>query len=272
MSFDKEYKKLIEQCLEGTLRPTRGVPAFSILGVTIRHDMSLGFPATTLRALPFKSVAIETDFYLKGLTDKKWLKDRGCNFWSHWSSPTSDDEHDLGPIYGFEWRNWGKKYRNESSVGIDQLKNLISEIKTNPESKRLVVTQWNPTNMEHCSIPPCPFAFQILKYGNTLNMVFYQRSVDVCLGLPNDFAQYALLLQLICNQTGYIPGEVVGMFGQAELYENHLENAKELLKRDIKKYPQLIIDTKINMNNFNYLDASLEDYQHHKKLNFKISV
>jgi thymidylate synthase len=272
MSFDKEYKKIIQQCIAGTLRPTRDIPAFSILGVTISHDMSLGFPATTLRKLPFKSVTVETDFYLKGLTDKKWLQDRGCNFWNHWSSPTSDDENDLGPIYGYEWRNWGNNYRNDSGKGLDQLKNLINDIKTNPESKRLVVTQWNRANMEHCSIPPCPFAFQILKYGNKLNMIFYQRSVDVCLGLPNDFAQHALLLQLICNETKYLPGEVIGMFGQAELYENHIKNAKELLKRDIKKYPQLKINTETNMDNFNFQDVYLENYKHHNSLNFKISV
>lgn len=272
MSFDKEYKKLIKTCLSGTLRPTRDVPAYSVLGVAIRHDMSLGFPATTLRKLPFKSVSVETDFYLKGLTDKQWLEDRGCKFWSHWHSPTSNDENDLGPIYGYEWRNWGSDYKNKSHKGIDQLKNLIKEIKHNPESKRMVVTQWNPSNIEHCSIPPCPFAFQILKYGNKLNMIFYQRSVDVCLGLPNDFAQYALLLQLICNETDYIPGEVVGMFGQAELYKNHIENATEILQRETKKYPKLILKKNIYLDNFNYYDVGLENYEPHKKLNFKISV
>ena len=114
MSFDKEYKRVIEMCLKGALRPTRDISAFSVPGVTIRHDMSLGFPATTLRKLPFRSVSVETDFYLKGLTDKRWLEDRGCNFWKYWNSPTSDDKNDLGPIYGFEWRNWGLDYENKS--------------------------------------------------------------------------------------------------------------------------------------------------------------
>lgn len=272
MSFDKEYKKIIRMCLKGTLRPTRDVPAFSVIGITIRHDMELGFPATTLRKLPFQSVCVETDFYLKGLTNKKWLLDRGCNFWKYWNSPTSDTTDDLGPIYGYEWRNWGIDYKLKQGKGIDQLKKLILEIKRNPESKRLIVSAWNPLNLEHCSIPACPFAFQILKYGDKLNMIFYQRSVDVCLGLPNDFAQYALLLQLICNETDYTTGEVIGMFGQAELYENHIENAKKMLKRKISKYPTLGMDRSINLSNFNYTDPTLTNYKHHKQLNFKISV
>ncbi len=272
MNFDTEYKKIIQQCLGGELRLTRDVPAYSVLAVTLRHDMSLGFPATTLRKLPFRSVAVETDFYLKGLTDKKWLQDRGCKFWDHWSSPTSNDDSDLGPIYGFEWRNWGRDYRGVEAKGVDQLKKLIHEIKINPDSKRLVVSQWNPANMEHCSIPPCPFAFQILKYGNKLNMIFYQRSVDVCLGLPNDFAQYALLLELICAETGYVPGEVIAMFGQAELYENHIGNAKEMLKRGEKKPPKLTLPTGANLDSFNYFDAILQEYDHHDQLTFKISV
>lgn len=149
-----------------------------------------------MRKLPFKYVCIETDFYLKGLTDKRWLQKRGCKFWDYWKSPTANNDYDLGPIYGYEWLNWGKEYRDkDSKKGINQLKWLISEIKHNSDSKRLLVTQWNPTNNKHCSIPPCPFAFQILKYGDKLNLVFYQRSVDVCLGLPNDFAQYALYIK-----------------------------------------------------------------------------
>jgi thymidylate synthase len=274
--FDTQYKEIMKECLEeGFLRPTRsGIPAYSLIGKTIVHDMKGGFPLCTLRQMPQKSMRVETEFYLKGYTDKKWLTDRGCHFWDHWQNRLSDDPNDLGPTYGFEWRNFGAEYTGIGDYinqGIDQIKWVLEKIKKYPENKRLVVSQWNPKDIDQQAIPPCPFAFQLLKHGDDLNIIFYQRSADVCIGLPNDFAQHALLLYLFCLETGYNPGKVVGMFGQVELYENHLEGAKELLTRETFAYPQ-VITSSFSIFDWKFEDTIFLDYKHGEKIYFPIAV
>jgi thymidylate synthase len=275
--FDTQYKEIIKESLEeGFLRPTRsGIPAYSLIGKTIVHDMKGGFPLCTLRQMPQKSMRVETEFYLKGYTDKKWLTDRGCHFWDHWQNRLSDDPNDLGPTYGFEWRNFGAEYTgigDYSNQGVDQIKWVLEKLKKYPENKRLVVSQWNPKDIDQQAIPPCPFAFQLLKHGNDLNIIFYQRSADVCIGLPNDFAQHALLLHLFCLETEYNPGKVIGMFGQVELYENHLEGAKELLTRETFAYPQVITSSFSSIFDWKFEDTIFLDYKHGEKMYFPIAV
>lgn len=276
-NFDKQYKKIIKDCLEvGFLRPTRsGIPAYSLIGSVISHDMKEGFPLSTLRKMPQKSMRVETEFYLKGYTDKKWLQDRGCHFWDYWSNRTSDDENDLGPTYGFEWRHFGADYKgigDYTGQGVDQIKWVIEKLKKYPENKRLVVSQWNPKDIDQQAIPPCPFAFQLLKHGEELNLIFYQRSADVCLGLPNDFAQHALLLELFCKEVGYKPGKVIGMFGQVELYENHIDGAKELIKRRSKKLPQLSTEKFKTIFDWSYEDTQVINYKSGEAIKFPIAV
>ena len=276
-NFDTQYKEIVKECLEnGFLRPTRsGIPAYSLIGKTITHDMQLGFPLCTLRKMPQKSMRVETEFYLQGYTDKKWLTNRGCHFWDYWQNRQSDDPNDLGPTYGFEWRYFGADYTgigDYSGQGIDQIKWVIEKLKKYPENKRLVVCQWNPKDIDRQAIPPCPFAFQLLKHGGELNMIFYQRSGDVCLGLPNDFAQHALLLHLFCLETGYKPGKVVGMFGQVELYENHIEGAKKLLA--IKPSACPLAETKnfTSIFDWKFEDTIFTNYQHGEKISFPIAI
>ncbi len=276
-NFDTQYKEIIKECLnEGYLRPTRsGIAAYSLLGKTIEHDMKLGFPLSTLRKMPQKSIRVETEFYLKGYTDKKWLIDHGCHFWDYWQNPKSKDQNDLGPTYGFEWRNFGADYKgigNYSGQGIDQIMYLIKTIKEDPESKRLIVSQWNPKDLDQQAVPPCSFAFQILKYGDELTMIFYQRSADVCLGLPNDFAQHALLLHLLCLETGYKAGKVIGMFGQVELYENHTEGAKKLLLANALPYSIVSTNKFSNIFDWNFEDTEFINYKHGEKINFPIAI
>jgi len=276
-TFEQQYKTLIQNALEeGFLRPTRsGIPAYSLLGKTLEHDMKDGFPLLTCRKMPQKSMRVETEFYLKGYTDKKWLTDRGCHFWDYWHNKQSEDSNDLGPTYGFEWRHFGANYTsigNYQGQGIDQIKWVIEKLKKCPESKRLVVSQWNPKDLEQQAIPPCPFAFQLLKHGEELNIIFYQRSGDICLGVPNDFAQHALLLHLFCLETGYKEGKVIGMFGQIELYENHLEGAKELLTREIQTLPQVVTEHFSGIDNWSYQDTIFTNYNHGEKIHFPIAV
>jgi thymidylate synthase len=245
------------------------------MGKTIEHDMKLGFPLSTLRQMPQKSMRVETEFYLKGYTDKKWLTDRGCHFWDQWQGNQSEDSNDLGPTYGFEWRNFGADYKgigDYTGQGIDQIKTLIEKIKKDPESKRLVVSQWNPKDIDQQSIPPCPFAFQILKYGDELSLIFYQRSADICLGLPNDFAQHALLLHLICLETGYKEGKVIGMFGQVELYENHIDGARKLLEVESFDYSTALTKNFTGVLNWKFTDTTFINYQHGEKINFPIAI
>lgn len=275
--FEQQYKELLSEALEhGLLRPTRsGIPAYSLLGKTLEHDMSDGFPLLTLRKMPEKSMRVETEFYLKGYTDKKWLQDRGCHFWDYWQNKHSEDPNDLGPTYGFEWRHWNAEYSgigDYGGKGIDQIKLVIDKLKKYPENKRLVVSQWNASDVDKQAIPPCPFAFQLLKHGDYLNIIFYQRSGDMCLGLPNDFAQHALLLHLFCKETGYKEGKVIGMFGQIELYENHVEGAKELLQRTNGVLPAIQTGKFTTITEWSYEDTVFTNYQPQLKISFPIAV
>lgn len=275
--FDTQYKSLLKECREeGFLRPTRaGIPAYSILGKTIEHDMKLGFPLSTLRKMPQKSMRVETEFYLKGYTDKKWLTDRGCHFWDYWQNRLLDNPNDLGPTYGFEWRHFGAEYKgigNYEGKGIDQIKWVLEKLRKYPENKRLVVSQWNPKDIDQQAIPPCPFAFQLIKHGDELNIIFYQRSADICLGLPNDFAQHALLLHLFCLETGYKTGKVIGMFGQIELYENHYEKSQLLLDAAQLPYPTVVTEKFTSIFNWSFEDTKFINYQHGEKIDFPIAV
>ena len=275
--FDEQYTGLLKECLEnGFLRPTRsGIDAYSVIGKTIEHDMSAGFPLCTLRQMPQKAMRVETEFYIRGYTDKSWLIERGCHFWDYWQNRQSNDPNDLGPTYGFEWRHFGAEYKgigDYTGQGVDQFKWVLEKIRKYPENKRLVVVQWNPKDTDQQAIPPCPFAFQLLKHGEYLNLIFYQRSGDVCIGLPNDFAQHALLLHLFCLETGYKPGKVVAMFGQVELFANHVEGAKELLDREPQTPPQVQTDNFKSIFEWEYEDSKFIDYKHGEKIKFDIAV
>ncbi len=276
-SFEEQYKDLLREALEqGLPRPTRwGIDAYSLMGKTLEHDMKDGFPLLTLRKMPEKSMRVETEFYLKGYTDKSWLTERGCHFWDYWHTNESGDPNDLGPTYGFEWRHWGADYRgigDYEDKGIDQIKWLIENLKNDPDSKRLVVSQWNASDIDKQAIPPCPFAFQLLKYGDELNLIFYQRSGDLCLGVPNDFAQHALLLHLFCKETGYVPGKVIAMFGQVELCETHRDGAKELIERYCKSLPQIQTNKFTSILDWSYQDTEFLNYNFQEKITFPIAV
>jgi thymidylate synthase len=275
-NYELQYKNLINETIQfGTKRVTRsGVYAYSLMGKSLEHDMSDGFPLLTIRKMPQKSIRVETEFYLKGYTDRSWLQKNGCTFWNNWENKEFEDKDDLGPTYGFEWRNWGKEYlgiNKHNGKGIDQIQLLLKEIKENPESKRLIVTQWNPSDVSKFVIPPCPFSFQIIKYENKLNLIFYQRSGDLCLGVPNDFAQHALILHLICLETEYEEGKVIGMFGNVELYENHVLGAKKMLTQDILQLPNILTKNFTSLDNWSYGDTQFLNYSSAEKINFIVN-
>lgn len=289
-NFEKDYKKLIKVTLNGTQKNTRsGVDALMYPGGMLRHDMSSGFPLVTIKKSKFNLIATELEFFIKGLTDKKWLQDRGNHFYDQWCNPKIVEygrsknikrqmlqERDLGPINGFQWRHFGAPYKgcgfNYASSGIDQLALLIENIKKNPQSKRLVVTAWNPLDMDQACIPPCPFAFEISIFNDKLNLFFYQRSVDLMLGLPADFAEHALLLHLIAKSTGYKEGSITGFFGNLEIYVNHVDGAKKILKRKSFNLPYIKTDNFKTIFDWEASMSRVINYKHHPYVKFDIAI
>lgn len=288
--FDNDYKNLIKQTLGGLKRSTRsGVDAYMFPGGMIRHDMSRGFPLTTIKKGKFELLATELEFFIKGKTDKKWLKDRGNYFYNQWCNPQvipyacdeetkrkMFEERDLGPINGFQWRHFGAKYsgykKNYSGLGFDQLAHLIETIKKDPFSKRMVVTAWNPVDNLQACIPPCPFAFEVTIFKDRLNLFFFQRSVDLMLGFPADFAEHALLLHLLAKETGYKEGFLTAFFGNLEIYENHIEGAREMIKRIPFTLPKIKTSHFSSIFDWEVTQTEIVNYKHHPYIKFDIAI
>lgn len=289
----KTYLNIVEKILdEGVLEETRtGIKAYTIAGAIFEHDMSKGFPLLTTKKTPFKLVASELEFFIKGITDKKWLQNKNNHIWDEWASPKKTpyghseefkkkmlEERDLGPIYGFQWRHFNASYENYNSdyenKGIDQLKNIINTLKTNKRDRRMIVNSWNPIQINEMALPPCHYSFQITVVDNKLNLLWNQRSVDTMLGLPFNIASYGLLLHLIAKESGLKEGKLVGFLADVHIYENHLEGAKEQLKRDPEKYKLATIETKNWKSIFDWQseDTKIINYESYERIPFKIAV
>lgn len=279
----------MEEGIEKSDRTGTGV--LSVAGVMFEHDMSQGFPLLTTKKMPFKVMGAELEFFIKGITDKEWLKERRCHIWDEWCSPKKvpyahdeetkkqmAEERDLGPIYGFQWRHFGADYvdyqTNYGTQGVDQLKKLINALKTNPTDRRMIVMAWNPTKLSEMALPPCHYGFQVTVTGDKLNLMWNQRSVDVALGLPFNISSYALLLHLLAKETGYKEGRLVGFLGDTHIYLNHLDGLKEQLTRDPNLYPlpQIKTDNFTNIFDWQYTDTELIGYQSHPGIKFNIAI
>lgn len=281
----RNYFEIVERVLEkGVKKSDRtGTGTLSYSGMIFEHDMSTGFPLLTSKFVPFKLVASELEFFIRGFTDKQWLKDRNNHIWDEWCSPYkvpySNDpeiqkkmmqENDLGPVYGWQWRNFnGSPYKK----GIDQLKNLVQTLKTNPHDRRMIVSAWNPEQIESMALPPCHYGFQLTVEENRMNLMWNQRSVDVALGLPFNIASYALLLCLLCWETHYYkPGRLIGFLGDTHIYENHMEKIQEQIKREPYELPMIDCKDFSTIFNWEYTDAVIRNYNHHKRINYNIAV
>ncbi len=248
------------------------------------HDMSQGFPLTTIRKMPWRSIRVELEGFIKGITDKKWYQDRKCGFWNEWSNPievdnfikySSDmfpneafDENgevkrkwvqenlmDLGPIYGYQWRKFGQHYNfseeefydtykeapNGVYEGRDKLKDIVSKLKNSPYDRRMVCSAWNPNQMNMMALPPCHWAWNVVVYGDKLNLVWHQRSCDLLLGVGSNIASYGLLMMLLCEESGLKPGKLMGTLADCHIYQNHMEAAKILADREEVELPELYI-------------------------------
>lgn len=287
------YLNLVRHILEhGELKENRtGVAAYTVAGAMFEHDMAQGFPLLTTKKMPFKVMATELEFFIKGITDKKWLQDRACHIWDEWASPRlaayghdeeskqrMRSERDLGPVYGFQWRHFGAQYENYDTDytgrGVDQLAGLVEKLKTNPNDRRMIVSAWNPVALPEMGLPPCHYAFQCTVINGRLNLMWNQRSVDTMLGLPFNIASYALLLHLLAKETGLKEGKLVGFLGDVHIYENHLDGAREQLTRDPEKFPLPAIQTEPWNGLFNWEapHTKLIDYESYPRIEFQIAV
>ena len=293
MNCMRAYLDIVKNVLEnGEKVSTRqGLTAYTIAGAIFEHDMSKGFPLLTTKKMPFRLISTELEFFINGITDKRWLLDRNNHIWDEWASPKKApyghdeaskkrmlEERELGPIYGFQWRHFNAKYENYdtdyTNKGIDQLKKLVETLKTNPRDRRMIVSAWNPPQLEEMGLPPCHYSFQVTTINEKLNLMWNQRSVDTMLGLPFNIASYALLLHLLAKEVGMREGKLAGFLGDVHLFENHLEGAREQLSRDPSKYPLPKIETKKWTSVFDWKaeDTTLLDYESYPRIPFEIAI
>ena len=275
--LDKTFQENLELILtKGYKKEDRtGTGTISFPGVMIRHDMSDGYPLLTLRKVPFKSAAIELEGFIKGITSKQWYKERGCNYWNQWCNPQvvaygtdvdtkkkMEECDDLGKIYGYQWRN---------IKGVEQLKDVVNTLKSNPNSRRMLCSAWNPLALEHMALPPCHFAWQVNVTDGKLNLFYYMRSVDFVLG--NDLNTYGLLLHLLAKESNLKEGMLVGFFADAHIYLNHIDGIKELLSRNATgNLPTIKTDNFKSIYDWQYSDTILLDYNPLPSVKFNVAV
>ena len=261
------YLSLLNRILtEGHQKGDRtGTGTLSVFGHQIRYDLQDGFPLLTTKKLHLKSIIYELLWFLRGDTNVRWLQDHGVRIWNEWA----DENGDLGPVYGHQWRSW-PDYRGGT---IDQIAQVEEMIKRNPNSRRMLVTAWNPAEVEDMALPPCHCLFQFYVADGRLSLQLYQRSADTFLGVPFNIASYALLLQMMAQVTGLQPGEFVHTTGDTHLYLNHLDQARLQLSRTPRPLPTMRINPDVkSIFDFRYEDFELENYDPWPHIAAEVSV
>ena len=263
---ERQYLNLLEDILaNGIERGDRtGVGTLGVFGRQMRFDLAKGFPLLTTKKLHRKSIILELLWFLRGDTNVRWLQDRGVSIWNGWA----DAEGELGPVYGKQWRSWTAP---DGRV-IDQIAAVVEGLKANPNSRRHIVSAWNPADVDDMALPPCHCLFQFFVADGRLSCQLYQRSADVFLGVPFNIASYALLTLMMAQVTGYAPGEFVHTLGGAHLYLNHVEQARLQLAREPLPFPQMKIAPKSDLFAFDYEDFQLEGYRAHPSISAPIAV
>lgn len=247
----KQYHDLLKHILAtGTKKEDRtGTGTISTFGYQMRFDLAKGFPVVTTKKLHLRSIIVELLWFLKGDTNIKYLKDNGVSIWDEWA----DENGNLGPVYGYQWRNWP----DGSGGTIDQIEKLIHSLKNNPDSRRHIVSAWNVADVDNMALPPCHTLFQFYVADGKLSCQLYQRSADTFLGVPFNIASYALFTLMLAQVCGYEPGDFVHTFGDAHIYTNHLEQVELQLSRDCRALPVM----KINPEVKDIFDFKLEDFE-----------
>ena len=263
----KQYLDLMRTILdEGHYKADRtGTGTYSIFGYQMRFDLQKGFPLLTTKKLHLRSIIYELLWFLQGDTNIQYLHDHGVSIWDEWA----DENGDLGPVYGKQWRSW------EAPDGrvIDQITSLIEQIKRNPDSRRLLVSAWNPADVDQMALPPCHTMFQFYVNNGELSCQLYQRSADVFLGVPFNIASYALLTMMVAQVCGLKAKDFVHTFGDAHIYSNHVEQAKLQLSREPRPLPQMRINPAVDsIFGFQYEDFTLENYDPHPHIKAEVAV
>jgi thymidylate synthase len=263
----KQYLDLLRHVRDqGVTKEDRtGTGTRSVFGYQMRFDLADGFPVLTTKKLHLRSIIYELLWFLKGDTNIGYLKEHGVSIWDEWA----DENGDLGPVYGHQWRSW------PASDGgrIDQIAQLVGQIRDNPDSRRLIVSAWNPADIEHMALPPCHCLFQFYVAEGRLSCQLYQRSADIFLGVPFNIASYALLTQMLAQVTGLEPGDFVHTFGDAHLYSNHLEQCDLQLSREPRGLPRLNINPQVSdIFSFRYEDFELIGYDPHPHIKAPVAV
>ncbi len=242
-----------------------GTGTISLFGYQMRFDLAAGFPLVTTKKLHLRSIIYELLWFLQGDTNIRFLRDNGVSIWDEWA----DEDGDLGPVYGYQWRSWP----TPGGGSIDQMSNVVEQIKNNPDSRRLMVTAWNPADVEAMALPPCHCLFQFYVSAGRLSCQLYQRSADIFLGVPFNIASYALLTMMIAQITGLEPGEFVHTFGDAHLYSNHLDQVEQQLAREPLPLPKMQLNPTVkSLFEFRFEDFELQNYESHPHIKAPIAV
>ena len=263
----RQYFDLMQRIIdEGVPKGDRtGTGTRSIFGHQMRFDLADGFPLVTTKKLHFKSILYELLWFLRGETNVRYLKEHGVSIWNEWA----DAEGELGPVYGYQWRSWPGR----DGGTIDQISEVVEQIRLNPDSRRLIVSAWNVADVPTMALPPCHLLFQFYVADGRLSCQMYQRSADVFLGVPFNIASYALLTMMMAQVTGYAPGDFVHTLGDAHLYDNHLEQAELQLSREPRPLPTLRIEPSVrSIFDFEFEHFRLENYEPHPHISAPVAV
>ena len=264
---EQQYLDLLAEVLaRGAVKTDRtGTGTRSVFGRQMRFALEREFPLLTTKKVHLKSIVYELLWFLRGDTNVKWLQERGVTIWDEWA----DASGELGPVYGYQWRHW----RTPEGREIDQLSDIVRQIRQKPDSRRHIVTAWNPADVDRMALPPCHALFQFYVADGRLSCQLYQRSADLFLGVPFNIASYALLTLMVAQATGFAPGEFVLTLGDAHLYANHLEQAREQLARSPRQFPRMRLKPEVkDLFDFAYEDFTLEGYDPHPAIKAPIAV
>jgi thymidylate synthase len=262
--IDTQYEDLLRRILEqGTPKQDRtGTGTVSLFGERLRYDLSERFPLVTTKKVHFKSIAVELLWFLRGDSNVGWLRDNGVTIWDEWASP----EGELGPVYGVQWRSWPAPDGQQ----IDQISSILSTLRSDPDSRRMIVSAWNVGAIPEMALAPCHALFQVA--DGRLSCQLYQRSADMFLGVPFNIASYALLTRMVADQVGLEPGDFIWVGGDCHIYSNHTEQVREQLSREVLPFPSLDLAPSPSLFDYTYEHFALRDYRHHPAIRAAVAV
>jgi thymidylate synthase len=266
MPVDTQYEDLLRKVLTtGTAKSDRtGTGTVSLFGERLRYDLSQGFPLITTKRVHFKSIAVELLWFLRGDSNVGWLREQGVTIWDEWA----DEKGELGPVYGVQWRSWPAP----DGTHVDQISGVLETLRKDPDSRRMIVSAWNVSDLPAMALAPCHAMFQFYVADGKLSCQLYQRSADLFLGVPFNVASYALLTQMMAAQVGLEPGDFIWVGGDCHIYNNHVDQVREQLSRPAYEFPKLEMADRPSLFDYRWEDFSLIGYEHHPALKAPVAV